>query len=722
MHRRVLGPVVAACLALTALTLHAAVPGLAPTARAATDADVDAAVDRAVAWLGQRQLADGSFGVNGGLDPAWALLGLASSGVHPADVRPGGQPAGPSAQEGQLKVWTVNDPADWWAFADEQATDWERAILQARAAGLQPTRLSAQRNLVAGLAAWYRDGWFTSQRSVFNHTIFGLLAMSAAELPQPLLKRTAEVLELNQHDDGGYTSFPATDPVVRARESDIDSTGAAVAALCAAGRPASDPAVAGGIAFLRGRRAVNGAIGNVNSTSWALDGLGQCGIRRGVPGWTPADETSVDWLLSQQASSGPDAGAWTVNGHPNEYATNDALRALAQAGFVIDPPVRVNPADPVVRPGPAVAAGTVVPVALVVDAGRGTPRLCATDAPVGATVAAVLEAARQASRPAGCVTELSVGGDGVVTRIDGARGGGWKASLDGGTEQPAGPQEVGFGDTVALRLDDPDPVAFDADRLDFGPQPLGLLSAARRVTLRNASAAPVTVRALRLGGADGGDFALVGDECRGETLAPDASCTAGVRLAPTALGARSAVLSATVAGSDAAPAIVLLGEGTTLPAGAPGWPGPAGPDGQQGPAGTPGTAGAPGGTGAQGERGPRGARGRAGARGPAGRTRRVTCRLTGRTRVSCRATAARAGGARVAARASARLRRGGRVWARGPLGALRPLSATGSAGASRPAGVRRTSAVLPAGRYRIEIRHRGRWLRADVRVRPTNER
>src|SRR5689334_1786252 len=137
MCRRVPGPVVAACLALAgtvvAFAAAYALSPLAPTARAASDADVAAALERAVDWYRPRQHADGSFGVNGGLDPAWALLGIAGAGVHPADLRPGGDPAASSAQEAQLRIWTVDDPAGWWAFSTEQATDWERAILQARA-------------------------------------------------------------------------------------------------------------------------------------------------------------------------------------------------------------------------------------------------------------------------------------------------------------------------------------------------------------------------------------------------------------------------------------------------------------------------------------------------------------------------------------------------------------------------------------------------------------
>jgi hypothetical protein len=640
MHRRVHAPRVAACLA-TLASVAALALACAGAATAATDQQVDQAVASAADWLAGRQLADGSFGPNNGLDPAWALLGLAGAGRHAADLRPGGLPSAPSAQDGQLAIWTGADASAWWAFANEQATDWERAILEAHAAGLQPTRLSTSRNLLAGLAGYYRDGWFTSSRSLFNHTLFGLLALSALPVPQALLNRTAAILDANQHDDGGWTSFPSADPATQARASDIDSTGAALAALCGAGRSAADPVVADGIAFLRASRAPNGAIGNTSSTGWALDGMGACGVRRGAAGWTAGDEQAIDWLLAGQLASGPDAGAWGAPGHPDADATQDALRALASPAFVVDPPARANPLDPRVRPAPAVATGTVVPVALVVDRGRGDARLCATQAPAGATVLAVLEAARAASQPPGCVSALGVDGS-VVTSIDGSAGtpaGGWRASLDGGAESAAGAQAVPFGAVLSLRLEDSAPVAFDRARLDGGEQPLGLLGPGLVATLTNASAAPVDVGALRITGPDASDFAIGTGECSGETLAPGDSCPVSVRFAPSATGARSALLSAEIDGVDPAPGIALIGTGVALPAGTPGLPGAPGSIGGTGPAGTPGAAGAPGQAGGAGTRGP------AGVRGPAARTRTTACALH-RQRLRCRLDAARARRAR----------------------------------------------------------------------------
>jgi len=440
------------CCALAGLfALLALLP--AP-AGAATDGEVEGSIEAAVAWVRAQQEPSGSLGASGGLDHGWALLGLAGAGLHPADLRAG--PELPSAQDHYLGLWTGPDDTAWTSLGAAQATDYARVILLARSAGLDPARLSAGQNLLAKLAGHYHDGYFTSQTSLFNHTLFGLLALAQMPVPAWLLERTAEIVEANRHADGGYTSYPVTNEATFDAESDVDSTGMAIAGLCGAGRAATDPAVAGGIAFLRSKRALDGSIGNVDSTSWALDGMGACGVVRGSAGWTAEDETTVEWLIGEQLGAGPDAGAWPATGNPDFYATQDALRALAAASFAVPPPERENEGDPVWRQPPAVADGTEVPVVLAIDAGFGDVRLCATRAPAGAPLPEVLAATRDESEPAGCVGAF-VYEDGALASIDGAfanqPSGGWRLSLDAGPESPAANQAVGFGEVVGLRLE-----------------------------------------------------------------------------------------------------------------------------------------------------------------------------------------------------------------------------------------------------------------------------
>ncbi len=605
---------VAACLAALAWS--------AAPAAAATDGQIDTAVDGAVAWLRAQQAPDGSLGPNHGLDPAWALLGLAGAGVHAADVRVASGDA--SAQDYYATLWAGSDDGAWAALGGApSAADYERAILLAGVAGVDPRRLSAQQNLLAKLAGSYVDGWFTSTRSVFNHTLFGLLALERLPVGAGLVERTARIVEANQHDDGGYTSVPATDAATRATPGNVDATGAALAGLCGAGRTLADPSVAGAVAFLR---AGGPGAGGVDGASWALDGLAACGLRRGAAGWLPGDEAAVDWLLGAQLTSGPGAGAWAPNGGADAYATQNALRALADPGFAAPPPPRANPGDPLLRAVPIVADGTPVPVALAIDPGLGDARLCSTTAPSGASLTAVLAAAQAASSPPGCVHDVAVDG-GVVTAIDGAvaaPGGGWRVSLDGAPEQAAGTQAVGFGDVVALRLQDPLPLAFDPAALDFGTQPVGLLGAPRAVTLANGGADDFSVTRLRIAGTDAADFVVSSQACVGETLAPGAGCEARVRFAPGASGARTATLVAEHDGPGAAPGLVLLGDGGAATAGPPG---PAGAPGAVGAAGAAGTSTAAGPLGAAGATG---LAGRRGARGRVGRPARISCRIAGR--------------------------------------------------------------------------------------------
>jgi alpha-tubulin suppressor-like RCC1 family protein len=423
-------------------------------AMAATDEEVDDSVAAALVWIRAQQEPDGSLGSSGGLDSAWALLGVAGAGLHPADLRAG--PGLPSAQDHYRGLWTGPDDTAWTSLGVAQATDYARVILLARAAGLDPARLSAGQNLLAKLAGYYRGGYFTSQASLFNHTLFGLLALTRLPVPEWVAERSAAIVEANRHADGGYTSYPVTNETTYNAESDVDSTGMALAALCGAGRTPADPAVAGGLAFLAAKRAPSGAIGNVDSTSWALDGIGACGVVRGSATWGAGEEATIDWLLGEQLDTGPNAGAWGAADDPDPYATQDALRALAAAAFAVEPPARENASDPVWLPPPAVADGVEVPVVLAIDAGFGDVRLCSTQAPAGAALPDVLAAARSESAPAGCIDAFAFE-DGALTRIDGIAAnqpdGGWKLSLDAGPESPAAGQAVGFGEVVGLRLE-----------------------------------------------------------------------------------------------------------------------------------------------------------------------------------------------------------------------------------------------------------------------------
>ncbi len=76
--------------------------------------------------------------------------------------------------------------------------------------------------------------------------------------------------------------------------------------------------------------------------------------------------------------------------------------------------------------------------------------------------------------------------------------------------------------------------------LDFGPVSLGTTGAARIVTVKNTSAAPLILNFINIGGTNSGDFAQ-SNTC-GSTLAGGGSCSIAVRFSPAKAGPRAASL------------------------------------------------------------------------------------------------------------------------------------------------------------------------------------
>ncbi|WP_051324359.1 hypothetical protein [Candidatus Solirubrobacter pratensis] len=634
----------------TALAAGIAAACLAAPAQAAPPGQVQAAIANGTAWLRSKQdVATGNIPGYGG---DWSLSALAAAGIDAKDVHGAG---GPSAQDFFNTTWTSDAwiaPTDAATFKNASgyvATDFARVLLAAHAAGLQPTRLSASSNLVAQLAGLYQPGGYYGSPNLINGQIFSVLALARTHVPRSLLAQGAQAIRANAHNDGGWTFGPGITPAQKASASDVDMTGAAIAALCDTGVTPADPAVAAGLAFLKGKLdpatgGFNAIFGkNADSNSWVVSGLNACGIDPQSADWTTAQgKTPVDFLLSLQRANGSFKYTTTESegANPNLYASQDAVRALAGESFSAEPLS--------VRPAPAVADGTSVPVALAIDDGHGGVSFCRTTAPAGAPLTAVLAAAKASSMPAGCVTELTVSA-GRVTSLNGKTpddpAGGWLASLDGGAEKLAAGQPVPFGDVAALRLQHtPLPQGTLAgEDAGFGNQAVGTIGAARAVTF-TASEYPVR-GAHAIAGGD--DFLIASDGCAA-VVEPGASCTVRVRFAPGESGPRAGTL--TVLGET----VALTGTGTATPA-APG--------------GVKGDAGAPGAAGANGAPGP------AGPAGPRGRAAKVSCKITGKARRKVTCT--------VSAKGSARLTRHGHTYARGTAHALRAAKA------------------LPRGRYTL---------------------
>ncbi len=105
------------------------------------------------------------------------------------------------------------------------------------------------------------------------------------------------------------------------------------------------------------------------------------------------------------------------------------------------------------------------------------------------------------------------------------------------------------------------PAAFD-----FGLQAAGGKSDAHSFAVRNDGTTPLELGAVSIVGADLDQFALAGDECTGETLAPGAECLVRVRFTPDSAGAKAAKLR--VGGEGGTFLATLAGTGTEAVAGA----------------------------------------------------------------------------------------------------------------------------------------------------------
>lgn len=446
-------------LALCA-SLFAAAALPASAAATSTEGEVDSAVAKAADYVrSQQEVATGAIPGFGG---DWATTALAAADVDAADVR-GPDPGDPSLRdfllgEYTLPTWDENPPMGTVA-------EYARSTLVSYAAGLDPARLSASSNQPAQLAGRWNPATGSFGEASSYNTAFAILAMKAAGLPRWALEPIVSFLRRNQHDDGGWTFTAALTPAAQGEPSEEDMTGAAVAALCEAGAPAYDPDVAAALSFLRGR--LNDATGgieylwgfpagspNADTNAWVVSGLTACGIDAQSPEWTTSTgKTPVDYLLSLQIQSGPEAGGFGYEdtSAANLYATQDALRAIAGGVFTAAPQSLRTP--------PAVAAGTPVPHVLAIELAPGNVRICKVTAPAGAPLAEVLAAAEATSYPAGCVSSFEVSG-GEVESIDGVAPEGedeaWLARLDRGSAAVAGEQSVGFGEVIALRLG-PDP-------------------------------------------------------------------------------------------------------------------------------------------------------------------------------------------------------------------------------------------------------------------------
>ncbi|MCS0603584.1 terpene cyclase/mutase family protein [Streptomyces sp. LP11] len=458
----------------TALTVAAAlgafVLGTVPASATSTPAQIATSRTNGVTYLKSLQAPDGSY-AGSGLSNEWAFSALASAGTAAVDVTPGGD-----TTKNARTVYRNLLSTAGWPSSSPVVTDYERAALNAFAAGIDPARVSASRNLIADQYGYWQTaepGYFGPSAN-FNGTVFAALALNGAKtqsgqarIPQALRDAVVTRIRANQHNDGGWNYGKAEGNASQlATASDIDMTGAAMAALCVSGVPNTDTDITQAKAFLKsklvpGSGAFNAMFGiNTDSNGWAVSGLNACGINPQTGDFlTSMGKTPVDFLIAQQFNPGGGFKYLPSDTSPTAYSSIDGLRAVAGGGFTAAPPVPTTPGAPQWVAQSSLTSGTATKLALTVDDGAGGLKVCSVAlTPTGSTttLGAVLDAATGAATPSGCVTSVTpASGSGTVTAVNGKANSGsntWKVSIDGSAFSSATRgTAVGVGDTIAVR-------------------------------------------------------------------------------------------------------------------------------------------------------------------------------------------------------------------------------------------------------------------------------
>ena len=456
-------------LAAFMLAVLAALAVPATALATSTPEQISAAIAKGLPYMEGTQAENGSFPGFGG---DWSLTSFAAAGKAAADLHYKGESAKPSARSFYGSSTEYGSPT--WPGSGAAVTDYERAALVAYAAGIDPARPSNRQNMLAQIVAQYQvasPGYFGT---TFNGTVFAVLALAgtksqagAQRFPQSLLNLSVAAIKANQHTDGGWTwEKAAGSETALKRPSEPDLTGAAMAALCSAGVTATDASIVKAKAYLVGLLASStGAFAsefgaNTDTNSWAVQGLNACGINpQGSEFTTGTGKTAIDYLIAQQLGSGGfkyQASDTTAN----QYASQDAVRALAGAGFTAAPPTPKAGEKWLAASSFATGASESDPLALVIEYG-GTLKVCSVSVAPKATtttLATVLETAKVGTTPSGCVTGLQpTTGTGAITQVNGypePKVAGWTISIDGATAvQAKRSTAIHVGDTIYLKYE-----------------------------------------------------------------------------------------------------------------------------------------------------------------------------------------------------------------------------------------------------------------------------
>ena len=397
----------------------------------------------------------------------WALTALAAGGKAAADVHRGSGSV-------YAREWYESyiNSASWLEETKKfvnPATEYEKAALVAYAAGIDPARASVKRNLLAGIISEYQYASGTMPAGYYGlpgrleGTIFALLAFDETKSPSKakwvppiLISQSVEVVEKNQHTDGGW-NYNKVEGEAKGLESaaEPDTTGAAMAALCTSGvkNTTEEEAVSKGKAYLKSILEKDGAFKyiegvNADSNAWAISGLNKCGINASEFKKEAGAESPIQFVESLQVKSGENEGGFLYKpgGKVESYTSQDVIRALAGAGSTAEPPTptragqeKWNSASLITKFSPTSTSS----VALIISNGS-SPMVCSvpvkSESATESTKVKLLKVLTNAKagtevKPSGCVSEFKPeSGTGAITSINGTSGT-WKVSFNGGESE-----------------------------------------------------------------------------------------------------------------------------------------------------------------------------------------------------------------------------------------------------------------------------------------------
>ncbi|MGA9874944.1 MAG: prenyltransferase/squalene oxidase repeat-containing protein [Solirubrobacteraceae bacterium] len=389
----------------------------------------------------------------------WALTSLAAGGKAAADVHRGsGTVYAREWYEGYIS------PSTWPGSVENPATEFEKAALVSYAAGIDPARVSTERNLLANLLSEYQTAnpGYYGLPGRLEGTIFAVLALAdtkstagVVRIPTALLKQSVEVIEKNQHTDGGwnYNKVEGEESGLKSA-AEPDTTGAAMAALCTSGvkNATEEEAVTKGKEYLKSILEKDGAFKyiegvNADSNAWAVNGLNMCGINASEFKKEAGAESPVKFLESLQIKSVENEGGFLYKpgGKVDNYSSQDAVRALAGAGFTAEPPTPTRAGQSKWNFASEFSTTVTSPLALIVNNGTEL-KVCSVPLKAGSAaeeasigLLKVLEAAKAGTgvKPSGCVSKYEPeSGSGAIASVNGTAGT-WKVSLNGEAEKTA---------------------------------------------------------------------------------------------------------------------------------------------------------------------------------------------------------------------------------------------------------------------------------------------